>query len=103
MTTLDVTPEALLAASAQVEALTGRIMGANAVHAAAIAGIQPPGSDAPSIKLAVDLIGEGVAHELAAGMGNEELLRSGLAVAESGVSYLTGDTAGAAALGAAAI
>jgi hypothetical protein len=34
-------------------------------------------------------------------MGNEELLRSGLGVAESGISYLCGDTEGAAALGAA--
>jgi len=103
MTMLDVTPEALLAASAQVEALTGRLMGANGVHAAVTAGILPPGSDMPSIKLAADLIGHSVAHEVAAGMGSEELLRSGLAVAESGMSYLTGDTAGAAALGAAAI
>ena len=35
MTELDVTPEALLAASAQVEALTARLVAANAVHAAA--------------------------------------------------------------------
>jgi hypothetical protein len=103
MTMLDVTPEALLAASVQVEALTARRLAGDAVHAAAIAGIFPPGSDLPSIKLAAALIGHGVAHEVSAGMGNEELLRSGLAVAESGMSYLTGDTAGAAALGAVAI
>jgi len=100
---LDVTPEALLAASAQIEALTGRLLAANAIHAATTAAIQPPGSDIPSIKLATTLVLEGAAHEAAAAMGNEELLRSGLAVAESGVSYLTGDNAGAAALGAAAI
>jgi len=101
MTELDVTPEALLAASAQVEALTARLVAANAVHAAATATILPPGSDAPSVKVAALLIGHGGAHEASAAMGNEELLRSGLGVAESGISYLCGDTEGAAALGAA--
>lgn len=101
MTQLDVTPEALIAAAAQVEALTARLVGANAVHAAATATILPPGSDAPSVKVAALLIGQGGAHEASAAMGNEELLRSGLGVAESGLSYLSGDTEGAAAFAAA--
>ena len=100
---MDVTPEALLAASAQVDALTGRLLAANAIHAATTAAIEPPGSDVPSVTLAAALVFEGAAHEASAAMGNEELLRSASAVAESGMSYLTGDNAGAAALGAVAV
>ncbi|HLR99573.1 PE family protein [Mycolicibacillus parakoreensis] len=102
MTFLDVTPEVLLAASAQVEALMARMTAANAVQAAASAAILPPGSDAPSIKVAAALIGHGAAHELSATMGNEELFRSGIGVAESGVSYLLGETQGVTAYGASA-
>ncbi len=102
MTQLDVTPEALIGASAQVEALFARMTSANAVHAAATAMILPPGSDAPSIKAAAMLIAHGGAHEASAAMGNEELLRSGIGVAESAASYLSGDAQGATAMGAAA-
>ena len=100
MTELDVTPEALLAASAcrRADRATGRRQrGARRRH----------GHDSaarlrcPSVKVAALLIGHGGAHEASAAMGNEELLRSGLGVAESGISYLCGDTEGAAALGAA--
>ncbi len=98
---LDVTPEALVGAAGQINALTARLVAANAMHAGVTAGILPPGSDAPSVKVAAMLIGHGVAHQAAAAMGNEELLRSGLGVAESGASYLIGDSAGATAFVAA--
>lgn len=101
MVMLNVVPEGLLAASAQVAALTGRLIGANAAHAAATAAIMPPGSDLPSIKAAAALIAHGGAHQAAAAMGNEELARSATGVGESGVSYLIGDSQAAAIYGAA--
>lgn len=101
MTSLDVTPEALLGASGQVEALTARMIAAHAAHAGVTMAILPPGSDATSVKIAAALIGHSAAHEASAAMGNEELLRSGLGVAESGVSYLAGEAQGATAYGAA--
>ncbi|MEY8019152.1 PE family protein [Mycobacterium servetii] len=100
---LDVIPEGLLAASAQVAALTGQLSAAGAAHAAACAAILPPGSDKPSLEVAAALHGHHAQHQAMAMMGNEELGRSGAGVAESGVSYLTGDALSAAALGAAAV
>ena len=102
MTQLNVLPEGLIAASAQVAALTGRLIGANAAHAIATGAIMPPGSDLPSQKVAASLIGQGAAHQVAAAMGNKELGCSTLGVAESGVSYLVGEAEGATAFGAAA-
>lgn len=102
MTQLNVLPEGLIAASAQVAALTGRLLGANAAHAIATGAILPPGSDLPSQKVAASRIGQGAAHQAAAAMGNEELGRSSMGVAESGISYLIGDAEGATAFGAAA-
>lgn len=93
---LDVTPEALTAASAQVAALTGRLLGANAAHAIATGAILPPGSDIPSEKVAASLIAKGAAHQVMAGMGNTELAASSLGVGESGVSYLVGEQEGVA-------
>ena len=69
---LDVTPEALAVASAQVAALTGRLIGANAVHMAAIGTIMPPGSDVPSIKASETLRAKGLTHEAMAMMGNRQ-------------------------------
>lgn len=98
---LDVTPEALTAASAQVAALTGRLMGANATHAAATAMILPPGSDIPSVKVAATLQAEGAAHQATAAMGNTELASSSEGVGESGVSYTIGEQEGTAIYAAA--
>jgi hypothetical protein len=98
---LNVIPEGLLGASAEVAALTARLVGANAVHAAATAAILPPGSDPVSVKTAAGLIGHGGAHQAAAAMGNEELARSSVGVAESGLSYLMVDAQGTAAYAAA--
>lgn len=93
---LDVTPEVLGAASAQVTALTSRLVAANAAHMVATGMILPPGSDLPSIKTAASLIAKGAAHEVAAAMGNVELAGSAEGVAESGTSYTIGEGEGVA-------
>lgn len=101
MAQLNVVPEQLLAASAQVEALMLRLTLANTLHAGICAGILPPGSDLPSVKTAASLQGHDAAHQVSAAMGNEELARSGMGIGESGISYLTGDSEGAVAFVAA--
>ena len=101
MTQLNVLPEGLIAASAQVAALTGRLPAPTP---------RTRSRPAPSCrrarpavaKVAASLIGQGAAHQAAAAMGNEELGRSSMGVAESGISYLIGDAEGATAFGAAA-
>jgi len=99
---LEVIPEALWAASAQVAALTAGMIGANAAHAAACALIMPPGSDLVSVKTAAALHGHNAAHQVSAAMGNEELARSAGGVGESAASYTIVDGLGATAMGAAA-
>jgi hypothetical protein len=88
---LDVTPEALGAASGQVAALTGRLLASNASHAVATGAILPPGSDLVSVKVAASLIAEGVEHQVSAGMGNTQLASSSEGVGESGISYALGE------------
>ena len=98
---LQVIPEGLWAASGHVAALTGRMIGANAAHAAACGLITAPGSDPVSIKTAAALHGHNAAHQVSAAMGNEELARSAGGVGESAASYTIGDDLGAAAMVAA--
>ncbi|MEN4449104.1 MAG: PE family protein [Mycolicibacterium sp.] len=93
---LDVTPEVLASASAQVAALTGRLIATNAEHAVATSLILPPGSDLPSIKTSMSLIAQGAEHQVTAAMGNAELTSSSAGVAESAISYQIGDAEGAA-------
>lgn len=93
---LDVTPEVLGAASAQVAALTGRLVAANAAHMVATGMILPPGSDLPSIKTSASLIAKGVSHETVASMGNAELTSSSEGLGESGTSYTIGEAEGVA-------
>ncbi|MFV8169768.1 PE family protein [Mycobacterium sp. DBP42] len=100
---LDVTPEALVAAEAQVTAITARMVAANAAHAVACAMILPPGSDAPSVRTALCLQGGAGAHQVSAAMGNEELGRSAIGIGESSASYAVGDTQLATAFGAVAV
>jgi PE family len=88
---LDVTPEALTAASAQVAALTARLLGVNASHMVAEHMVLPPGSDISSIKTAASLQAAGVDHDAMAAMGNFQMAASSYGVAESGVSYATGE------------
>lgn len=95
---LDVTPEGLVAAEAQVAALTARLVAQSAVQASAGSLVAPPGSDPVSIKTATVLLAGGVEHQVAAAMGNEELARSSMGVGESASSYAIGDGLAAAAL-----
>jgi hypothetical protein len=88
---LDVTPEALVSASGQVAALTGRLLASNATHAVATGAILPPGSDLVSTKVATSLIAEGVEHQVMAGMGSTELGFSSEGVGESAMSYAIGE------------
>ena len=99
---LDVTPEALAAASAQVAALTGRLLGSNASHAVATGAILPPGSDLVSVKTAASLVAEGVSHQAMAEMGNTELAFSSEGIGESGIAYSIVDGLNAAVYGASA-
>jgi hypothetical protein len=91
---LDVTPEALAAASGQVAALTARLIGANAAHMVANATILPPGSDLASVRTAGSLQASGFAHDAAAAMGNFEMAASSYGVGESSASYATGAAEG---------
>lgn len=93
---LDVIPEALGAASAQVGALTARLTAATTAHMVATGMILPPGSDLPSIKTAASLIAKGVSHEVSATMGNTQLAGTSLGTAESATSYLIGEGEGVA-------
>lgn len=95
---LEVVPEALMAASAQANALAARVMGGDAAHLAVCGAITPPGSDLVSLKTKLGLTAEAVAHDVPAVQGAEEVFRSGMGLAESADSYTTGDMLGAAAL-----
>jgi hypothetical protein len=93
--TLQVVPEGLAAASAAVEALTARLAAAHAGAAPLITGVVPPAADPVSLQTAAGFSAQGSEHAAVAAQGVEELGRSGVGVAESGVSYATGDAAGA--------
>ncbi len=93
---LDVVPEGLAAASAQAGALVTRLIAHNAVHAAAGSAVLPPGSDPVSVKTAAALLAGNTEHTVMAMMGNEEMGRSSMGVAESSTSYALGDNLGAA-------
>ncbi|MCH9731964.1 MAG: PE family protein [Actinomycetia bacterium] len=96
MAGLNVIPEALAAASAQVAALTGRLIGVNAAHTAAMGLVMPPGADLASVKTAAALQAKGVAHSAMAAMGSAELGASAAGVGEASASYAIGETEGAA-------
>lgn len=98
---LEVVPEGLAAASAQADALVARLVGVNASHAVAVGLILPPGADVPSVKVAANLQADGAAHQGMSAMGNEELGRSGMEIAESASSYMMGDTENVGAFAAA--
>lgn len=93
---LDVTPEALAAASGQVGALTARLIAVNTSHMVANGMILPPGSDVASIKTATSLQAGGLAHDAMAAMGNFQMAASSYGVGESSVSYAIGDAEGVA-------
>ncbi|SIJ21956.1 PE family protein [Mycobacteroides abscessus subsp. abscessus] len=103
MPELVVVPEGLAAASAQVAALTARLVTAGAKHMVQAAGAIPPAADPVSLKSSAGLIGESIQHNISAAMGNEELGRSSIGVAETAASYTAGDVEGATAVGAIAV
>lgn len=91
---LDVTPEALAGASAQVAALTARLLGTGAAQTVANGIIGPAGSDISSIRTAAYLKAKGAEHDAMATMGSAQLALSSYGVAESGVSYAIGEAEG---------
>lgn len=93
---LDVTPEALAAASAQVTALTARLIGTGAAQTVANGIIGPAGSDISSIRTAAFLKAKGAEHDAMATGGNAQLALSSYGVAESGISYTIGEAEGVA-------
>jgi hypothetical protein len=97
--TLRVVPEGLAATSAAVEALTAQLAAAHAAAAPLITVVVPPAADPVSLQTAVGFSAQGQEHAVVAAQGVEELGRAGVGVGESGVSYLAGDTAAAAAYG----
>ncbi|OSC42146.1 PE family protein [Mycobacterium decipiens] len=94
--TLWVVPEGLAAASAAVEAITARLAAAHAAAAPVISAVVPPAADPVSLQTALALSAQGGEHALVGAQGVEELARSGVGVAASGVSYAAGDAVAAA-------
>jgi hypothetical protein len=90
--TLRVVPEGLTAASAAVEALTARLVAANAAAAPMMTAVIPPAADAVSISTAMGFSANASQHQAVAAHGIDELGRSGIGVGDSGTSYATGDT-----------
>ncbi|ANW66741.1 cell motility protein [Mycobacterium sp. djl-10] len=95
--TLRVVPEAMLAASAAVEALTARLAAAHTAAAPAITAVIPAAADPVSLQTAAGFGAQGAEHTTVAAQGIAELGRSGLGVGDSGTSYATGDAQAAGA------
>jgi hypothetical protein len=93
--TLHVVPEGLAGASAALEALTARMAAANAAAAPVITAVEPPAVDPVSLQTAAQFSANGNLHAAAAAQGVDELGRSGIGVAESGVGYASRDAAAA--------
>jgi hypothetical protein len=93
--TLRVVPEGLAGASAAVEALTARLAAAQAAAAPLITAVVPPAADPVSLQTATAFSAAGGEHAVVASQGAEELGRSGVGVADSGISYAAGDAAAA--------
>ncbi|EFV14573.1 PE family protein [Segniliparus rugosus] len=98
---LKVVPEGLMAASAEVEALTARLAAAQAAAAPVIGAVVPPAADPVSLQAAAGFSARGSSHTAVAAEAVEELGRSGLGVAETAESYAVGDLQGAAVFGTA--
>ncbi len=94
--TLRVVPEGLAAASANIEALTARMAGAQAAAMPLITAVVPPAADPVSLQSAAGFSARGDQHAAMAAQGTEELGRAGVGVGESGVSYTSRDAAAAA-------
>ena len=97
---LKVVPEGLIAASAEVEALTARLAAVQAAAAPVIGAVVPPAVDPVSLQAAAGFSARGSSHAAVAAEAAEELGRSGLGIAETAESYTVGDLRGAAGFGA---
>lgn len=93
---LEVIPEALVAASARVEAIVAELAAAQAAAMPFITAVVPPGADPVSISTAAAFSGMGIGHSVVASEGTEELGRAGVGVAESGAAYAATDLGAAA-------
>ncbi|MBV8178867.1 MAG: PE family protein [Mycobacterium sp.] len=94
--TLRVVPEGLAGAAAAVEALTARLVAAQAEAAPLITTVAPPAVDPVSLQTGAAFSAAGNLHAAVAAQGSEELGRSGVGVGATGISYATGDAAAAA-------
>jgi hypothetical protein len=92
---LHVVPEGLAGAGASLEALTARIAAADAAAAPLITAVEPPAADPVSLQTAAQFSANGGMHAAVAAIGVDELGRSGIGVAESGVGYAGRDAAAA--------
>ncbi|EPQ73193.1 PE family protein [Mycobacterium marinum] len=97
--TLRVSPEALMTAAAQVEALSARLAAAHAAAAPLITDVIPPAADPVSLSNALGLSAHSVQYVGVALEGAEELARSGVGVGVAGASYAAGDAAAALVYG----
>lgn len=93
--TLRVIPQGLADAGAAVEALTARLVAAQADAAPLITTVVPPAVDPVSVQTGAAFSAAGNLHAAVAAQGSEELGRSGVGVGEAGISYATGDAAAA--------
>ncbi len=93
--TLRVIPEGLEAASARIEALTARLVSAQAGSAPLITAVVPAAADPVSLQTAAGFSLRGGRHAAVVAQGAEELSRSGVGVANSGATYAAVDAAAA--------
>ena len=93
--TLRVVPQGLADVGAAVEALTARLVAAQADAAPLITAVAPPAVDPVSLQTGAAFSVAGTLHAAVAAQGSEELGRSGVGVGEAGISYATGDAAAA--------
>lgn len=93
--TLRVVPEGLAAASAAVEALAARVAAVHAAAAPVLAAVIPPGADPVSLQTAAGFSAQGAEHAAVSAQGITELVRSAVAVGESGAGYAATDAAAA--------
>ena len=94
--TLQVVPEGLAAAAAQLEALTAQLA---AVHGAAfplITAVSAPAADPVSLESATAFSAHGSQHAAVATQAAEVLGRSGIGVGDAGIRYAVVDAAAAA-------
>lgn len=88
---LRVVPEGLAAAGSAVEALTARLAAAHAAAAPLVNVVVPPAADPVSLQTAAGFSVAANEHSAVSALAVQELGRAGMGVAQTGVSYATGD------------